>query len=165
MDGGLHLAAAGGHVEVMRLLVEVGVDMNVRTKKGETPLHGAAKKGRLEAVRFLVEIGAEMHGSLHLAAGKGHVEVVRFLARNGADINANNIEDEMALHGAALRLVRLLKRNRGAVPEDNGTALHFAAREGHTEVVRFLVRNGADVNANNIEGRDAIAFGPLAAVV
>ncbi|TYK16507.1 ankyrin-3-like isoform X1 [Cucumis melo var. makuwa] len=56
----LHLAAEGGHLEVMDELLERGANIDARTKGacGWTPLHTAAKERRKEAVKFLVENGA-----------------------------------------------------------------------------------------------------------
>ena len=36
--------------------------------------------------------------------------------------------------------------------EDGFTPLHFAAFQGNLELVRFLVKHGADVNARNEQG-------------
>ncbi|CAM2110148.1 unnamed protein product [Caretta caretta] len=51
----LHVAAAKGYIEVMRLLLQAGYDPNVRDKDGWTPLHAAAHWGVEEACRLLVE--------------------------------------------------------------------------------------------------------------
>ncbi|KOM45442.1 hypothetical protein LR48_Vigan06g074800 [Vigna angularis] len=56
----LHLAAEGGHIGVMDVLLEHGADIDARTKGacGWTPLHIAAKERRRDAVKFLIENGA-----------------------------------------------------------------------------------------------------------
>ncbi|XVF81414.1 hypothetical protein PTKIN_Ptkin15bG0153200 [Pterospermum kingtungense] len=56
----LHLAAEGGHLEVMDELLERGANIDARTKGacGWTPLHAAAKERKKEAVKFLIENGA-----------------------------------------------------------------------------------------------------------
>ena len=55
----LHLAAKNGHLEVVRLLIEAGVDINkARTNDGATPLHIATQKGHVEVVSLLSEAGA-----------------------------------------------------------------------------------------------------------
>ncbi|XP_065427758.1 protein phosphatase 1 regulatory subunit 12C isoform X3 [Chrysemys picta bellii] len=51
----LHVAAAKGYIEVMRLLLQAGYDPNVQDKDGWTPLHAAAHWGVEEACRLLVE--------------------------------------------------------------------------------------------------------------
>ncbi|XP_053308212.1 protein phosphatase 1 regulatory subunit 12C isoform X2 [Spea bombifrons] len=56
----LHVAAAKGYIEVMRLLLQANFDPNVRDKDGWTPLHAAAHWGVEEACRLLVEHFCDM---------------------------------------------------------------------------------------------------------
>ncbi|XP_063798905.1 protein phosphatase 1 regulatory subunit 12C isoform X1 [Pseudophryne corroboree] len=56
----LHVAAAKGYIEVMRLLLQANFDPNMRDKDGWTPLHAAAHWGVEEACRLLVEHFCDM---------------------------------------------------------------------------------------------------------
>ncbi|KAM3926920.1 protein phosphatase 1 regulatory subunit 12A isoform 6-T6 [Leptodactylus fuscus] len=51
----LHVAAAKGYTEVLKLLIQAGYDINVKDYDGWTPLHAAAHWGKEEACRILVE--------------------------------------------------------------------------------------------------------------
>ncbi|XP_037553360.1 protein phosphatase 1 regulatory subunit 12A-like, partial [Nematolebias whitei] len=51
----LHVAAAKGYVEVLKLLIQAGYDVNIKDNDGWTPLHAAAHWGKEEACRILVE--------------------------------------------------------------------------------------------------------------
>uniref|UniRef100_A0AAQ5ZN88 Protein phosphatase 1 regulatory subunit n=1 Tax=Amphiprion ocellaris TaxID=80972 RepID=A0AAQ5ZN88_AMPOC len=51
----LHVAAAKGYVEVLKLLIQAGYDVNIKDYDGWTPLHAAAHWGKEEACRILVE--------------------------------------------------------------------------------------------------------------
>jgi ankyrin repeat protein len=55
----LHVAAAQGNVEVVRILVEHGADTTALTEDGRTPLLLAAEVGNAEIVRILVENGTD----------------------------------------------------------------------------------------------------------
>ncbi|XP_018081720.1 protein phosphatase 1 regulatory subunit 12C isoform X2 [Xenopus laevis] len=57
----LHVAAAKGYIEVMRLLLQANYDPNVRDKDGWTPLHAAAHWGVEEGCRLLVEHFCDMN--------------------------------------------------------------------------------------------------------
>ena len=46
----LHLAAWAGQVEVARLMVEKGAEVNMRSSTGDTPLHLACQHGNIEVV-------------------------------------------------------------------------------------------------------------------
>ena len=97
----LYAAVQSGEVEVVRVLVKAGADVNQATKVGPrmtTPLLLAAAEGDVAVVRALVEAGADVNhpagGSsmcgetpLFVAALLSHVRVVRALLKAGADVH------------------------------------------------------------------------------
>ena len=87
-DKALHRAAMEGHVEIMRLLMDNGADINAADAFGERPLHYAADAGHMEAVRQLIERGAQVNAvdsdhrtAADSATSEGHAEIARFLRR------------------------------------------------------------------------------------
>ncbi|XP_055001447.1 protein phosphatase 1 regulatory subunit 12C isoform X2 [Sorex araneus] len=61
----LHVAAAKGYIEVMRLLLQAGYDPELRDWDGWTPLHAAAHWGVEDACRLLAEHGGGMDSLTH----------------------------------------------------------------------------------------------------
>jgi hypothetical protein len=78
-----------GHLEVVKYLVEKGVDVNTQSSAA---LRFASQYGKLEVVKYLLENGADIHSrndeALILASQNGHLDVVRYLVENGADVHA-----------------------------------------------------------------------------
>ena len=118
----LHFAAYWGADDVARLLVAKDADVNARNKDGATPLHGAAYGANLEIARLLVAKGADVN-----AKGAGVDDAARYVLFNKR---------------------RFLSTSRVA----DRTPLHQAAFNGHTEVARLLVDEGAAVDPKDAEG-------------
>jgi hypothetical protein len=133
----LFKAAKAGNVARIRELLAAGVPVDAQDNERMTPLMRAAQTGQAEAFRALVEAGADLHAIgmcqtdvLEMAAEGGNVEIVRFLLDKG-----------MPLEG------HWQPRSQEAHREGHITPLTCAAMEGHVEVVRLLLRAGADRNA------------------
>ncbi|XP_023694413.1 protein phosphatase 1 regulatory subunit 12A isoform X3 [Paramormyrops kingsleyae] len=56
----MHVAAAKGYAEVLKLLIQAGYDVNIKDFDGWTPLHAAAHWAKEEACRILVESLCDM---------------------------------------------------------------------------------------------------------
>lgn len=90
----LHSAAGGGAAESIRLLVEHGLDVNVRNKYGSTPLPfaiGPSRKNKAEVVSLLLQLGADPNGKmtanetyLAYARRKGMTDIEALLVNAGA---------------------------------------------------------------------------------
>lgn len=122
----MFLAAKGGSLEIVRDLIQAGVDVNAVAADGATPIFEAARGGNpliLVELRFhgadpllpAVSYGAT---PLHIAAFNGHHDCVHLLVSWGADVNAPTSE--------------------GCTP------LHYAAYMGRAVVVSMLLQLGAD---------------------
>jgi len=57
----IHSAVAGGHEEIVKMLLQHGADPNVREQGGCTPLHAAAQNGDEEMIRTLLYGGADLN--------------------------------------------------------------------------------------------------------
>ena len=80
-------AAAAGHLEIVRLLIQHGADPNVREQGGYTPLHAAAQNDDEEMIRTLLFGGADLNikskddkTPLDLAMEAGHAKATLLLS-------------------------------------------------------------------------------------
>lgn len=126
-DVALRLAAQNGHIAIIILLAEAGVDLNTKDQRmGRNAIEWAAMYGHETALRYLLK-----HGNLdffsvlnadttaiHLAAVNGHVAATRALLESGFPI--------------------------GIIDSSGRTALHDAAELGHSTIVEVLLEHGAN---------------------
>ena len=161
----LHLAAEGGHLPCVRVLVETGnAVVDPYNAKGETPLFNAVAEGHTEVVRYLLEHGADASTQrINLSAEK-YSEAMGWISSSAAGGEApppeDNPFDSAPLHVAAAEgdeeLVDLLLTH-GAVVDardgDSKTPLHIAIEENELGIMRKLLDMGADACAGH---RDAV---------
>lgn len=162
----LMMAAKNGHAEIVARLLDAGADAGAPNANGTTPLMLAAAAGKADAVTLLLDRGADVnakdaaHGqtALIFAAASGRLDAVRALVARGADANVATRVSPIVTMGDRYKALTDGKGTREITSEGRGsdvramggmTALMFAAREGHLDVVRTLVEAGADVNKVN----------------
>lgn len=94
----LAFVAGAGRIEVMKVLLEHGADVNGEPENWTTPLAAACRNGRLEVVELLIEHGADVEVGermgqlrpLHLATVLNHPTVVTLLLEHGAKVNVRD---------------------------------------------------------------------------
>ncbi len=152
----LYVAVRGNQFSVMNYLVEQGANINAREKDGWSILHRAVATNNLAIVEYLVENGADLDAKtnynketpLEMAKNdKKDQEIIQYLI-NTHFLNAaeqKNIDEiqKCLNQGAQLE----------AKTECQWTALHYAARGNDSNVITFLIKQGANVKAKNWEGK------------
>lgn len=138
----LHLAALeseeDSHFDTIKLLLENGADHSCRDDDGRTPLHDLVLKDNVKTIRLLLNHNADVHAKsdsfgstpLNEAVFVEKYEIVKLLIEHGSDVNNHS-------------------------DEDGSTPLHEACRNSESDlrIVKFLMKNGADVNAPDFKGR------------
>ncbi|MDR3055492.1 MAG: ankyrin repeat domain-containing protein [Zoogloeaceae bacterium] len=127
----------------------------------------AVKLGDRSAVVELLNRGMDVNTSdiegntlLMLAARENHPELVALFIGQRAKINARNMHGDSALRLAAyagrLVIVQRLVEAGAQIEMEGWTPLIYAAFNGHTEVVEYLLAQGANLNAVSESGMTAL---------
>ncbi|XP_049417493.1 caskin-2-like isoform X7 [Epinephelus fuscoguttatus] len=170
----LHHAALTGTTELLSALLEAQATVDVKDSNGMRPLHYAAWQGKAESVLMLLRSGASVNGisldghiPLHLAAQYGHYEVSEMLLQHQSNpclVNkAKKTPLDLACEFGRVQVAQLLLSSNMVVallegerkePTDSAftTPLHLAARNGHKEIIRLLLKAGIDINKTTKSG-------------
>lgn len=159
----LVLAARYGHMNIANLILKMAkvpqanessnhnIDLNamlrVSNRHGNQAIHYACKKGQYELVQALLEedaslvneVGRGGYTPLILAAQYGHLDILRLLIKKAA-------ESSVPLN------VDAVTNTNGRLYLDGFSALHWAVQNHHVEMVRELVKAGADATLKNLVG-------------
>jgi ankyrin repeat protein len=135
----LYQAAQRGHVDAVRVLLELDADPRIPRSTQWTPLHTASFNGHTDVLHVLLD---------------GHLNV--------DDVNRQQKDGWTAVHLASQRghlpcIERLLAAEANPdVPNPNGSRpLYIASQNGFNDIVQALIAAGADVNAARNDGQTA----------
>ncbi|UYV68527.1 hypothetical protein LAZ67_6000048, partial [Cordylochernes scorpioides] len=145
----LHLEIENEDWVKVKELIKSGADINVKNKRGNSPLHLAASKGNQDLVQYLVEAGADVNflnayrqSPLHSAVIGRELSTASYLIDAGADLNIKDIRNWVPLLYA---ITDWVKRKIG-IRRD--TAIYQEYKE-YKDLIHKLVEAGADVNISN----------------
>ena len=131
-------AADNRDTKTVRKMLEQGADPNVQDNSGYTALMYACRNGEPEMIQMLLDAKADLYvqdnsGETALTTAcsnpRGNRDVITALITAGAELD---------------------KRNNNGM-----TALMYLARNGYTGLMKLLIKDGADMNIKDAQGRTA----------
>ncbi|CAC14420.3 Ion transport domain-containing protein [Caenorhabditis elegans] len=139
----LHMAAAGGHANIVKILLENGANAEDENSHGMTALHLGAKNGFISILeafdKILWKRCSRKTGlnALHIAAFYGNSDFVNEMLKH---VQAT-VRSEPPIYNHHV--------NKEFSTEYGFTPLHLAAQSGHDSLVRMLLNQGVQVDATS----------------
>ncbi|KAG8527877.1 uncharacterized protein KY384_006793 [Bacidia gigantensis] len=172
----LHSASRSGNLELVRLLIREGADVNAQDEDGESPLHGAmGRADNYDVARTLVENGADLlckavdgktpfhnifNNTISLMLVKDD-----WLENMPPDSEAMSMTHYLAWSSQST--LKIFQRGHSyddvhlMSPDSCGrTCLHLAASRGNLEVLSYLVSQASseDVEKKDVSGRTPLHY-------
>lgn len=130
-DTALHLAARRRDVDMVRILVDYGTNVDTQNGEGQTALHIAAAEGDEALVKYFYGVRASAsiaddqdRTPMHLAAENGHANIIEILADK-------------------------FKASIYERTKDGSTLMHIASLNGHAECATMLFKKGVYLHMPN----------------
>jgi len=144
----LIVAAGGGHIETIKVLLKAGGVTDIQDDKGITALFKASEQGYVKAVEILLAHKADPNlydnigrTPLMIASRNGYQNIVETLIAHDADVNA---------------IEKLEPNSHRDISIGGMTALIYASRGGHAEIAAVLLKHGADRRLSSNTGETAM---------
>ncbi|WP_353279072.1 ankyrin repeat domain-containing protein [Wolbachia endosymbiont (group B) of Longitarsus flavicornis] len=133
----LHYAAKEGNLDLLKVLLNKGDNINAKDKYGWTPLHYAVEHNRFDVMKLLINSNAisieakDRNGKtpLHVAARQGCITSINLLLSKGANVTAKTNNSDW-----------------------NWTPLHYAVYYNKPDAVKYLMSRGANVKIRDKKG-------------
>ncbi|GBN59408.1 Ankyrin-3 [Araneus ventricosus] len=141
------------------MLLESGIDVNIKTKKGFTAVYWAGRQGKTKIVEMIIE-------NIHLRKILRYYQRIKNTQVSEESIGYYEIlpvNEELlqAAQNGDLEKVKYLMKQPGidanSVDRNRNTPLHLASEKGHASVVKVLLESvDINVNAKNLDKRKLI---------
>ncbi|GAX25889.1 hypothetical protein FisN_6Hh073 [Fistulifera solaris] len=160
----LHMAVVQNHIDIVRILVEHGAQVNSDTSP---PLSLAVSHGHSEITALLLQHGADPNSvdafgitPLLAAIAKRRLDLVQLLLQYKAKVNASTTVLQqtplfLAILSEQVDMVQLLIEHGAdvSVQDPRGcTPLFMAISKNHNDMVHLLLKHGADTDTKNWVG-------------
>jgi len=146
------------HLHLIEFMNKNGANIDLKNKKGFSPLHYAAQYGHLSVIEYLVKNGANINlrnnrfmTPLQIASENRFLTVDEYLINHGAYID-DMICGENYIHWASrngyLSILISLLDHGAEIHSKNGdykTPFQIASEKGHLDVVEYLINHGANI--------------------
>ncbi|XP_052815323.1 putative ankyrin repeat protein RF_0381 [Mya arenaria] len=166
----LQLAVREGCLEICKLLITRGANVNMSDAEQNNLLNMACWKGYRDIAELLIQNEADIdyrsiNGSspAHTCAMKGNADILQSLVSAKADLDNCNLQGETPLHVAIyeqqMECIQLLVLGGASINWQDSkrrTPLMLAADLGFSDITELLVNGGANVNARDNKGSTAL---------
>ena len=144
INSALHWAAIYDNVEIIKVLLDMGMDVNIKNYYEHTPLHLSILSYNVDVFLYLIDRGADVNAytqsrttPLRYAAQINDIGMVRYLIQKGANIFTCDIDNNRFIH-CAIEGIDKIKEIFGIIE-----------RKGINEIKEMNIESNINIESNN----------------
>ena len=158
----LHYCAENGNHQLFHYFLDMGSDINQRTRNGENCLHIVAQRGYTEFCKLLIEeysfdiniTDYSGRSALLCCSASGNHQLFHYLINMGSDINQRTSNGQSCLHIAAANGYKELCKefieeynfDINIIDNSGTNALLCCARKGSYHLFQYFIKMGSNIN-------------------
>lgn len=174
----LHIATKVDNLSIFEAFLENEDDIDETTVDGQNILHLAAHYGSYSICNFILKhykklfscVDNQGLNSAHLAARSGHPDILDLMFQHNCDLSKKTKRrDENIVHFACeegrlnvCEFVASKEKFVGLLHEkdcNDWNSIQYAAKNGHLEIIKFLLKCNVDVKNENKNGMNCLHLG------
>ncbi len=158
----LHVAAHFGHLDIVKILIQMNCDIDAKDSSNRTPLTETIRDKHSNVAEYLIDRGADVniitkdkYTALYWAIFNDMADTVKLIIKSGIDKQILQSEFAYALRKANMEVVEafiVAGADVDILDEQGYTVLINAVHSGNLNLVKKLVEMGLNVNQPNDEG-------------
>jgi len=147
IDSALQVSAKRGHIDIVKILLNAGANINQSDTDGFSPLHHASNNNHFAIIKELVERGVDIHNTtvartpIELAVSNGYLNIVKYLYEHGAIVT--DYAFDMIITKEHINILQYFKKVGVNAPVNS---IYLAVRENKPKLINLLSKMGGDLN-------------------
>ena len=167
----LHIVCSLGNIEMVKLLIKYGCNVNEIDFDGRVPAHLAIKENHLECLKILYSNNANFDirsyknsTILSYAVGEGKLEIVKYLLKIGMSKYINDKVQpplSLAVHWKYINIIELLIENNADINLKDGlgnTPLIDTIINGNYQITKILLKHKANPYIKSKNGQNSVTL-------
>ncbi|MBP5426506.1 MAG: ankyrin repeat domain-containing protein [Clostridiales bacterium] len=147
----LNEAIDAGNLQVVKSVVDCGVNLNQSGWFSKAPVIRGIRKGNVAIVEYLISKGAKVDKNcLDVAIETGNLSMVKCIVRQGVNVNERSWFDDpsiiKAVHTQNLNVVKYLVKHGAKI---NDRCMNEAVKTGRIEIVKYFISKGYNVKKSS----------------
>lgn len=168
-------ASSKRDIDLVKLLIYHGADVNIKSAAKDTPIIKASCHGDIDIVKLLINHGANVNAknllaetAIIFAAKSKNINLIKLLINSGTNIDVKDINGMPVIFylwfSNKLKFIKYLILqgvNLDMQYKNGATLLMCEVRDGNNKRAKLLISNGANTDLQDINGNTALIFASL----